>query len=83
MAPRVTVAIPTFNRAAMVPEAIESVLAQSYDEFHLLVADNASTDETPEIVGSYEDSRLEYVHRPENLGLLGNFADVLSRLDTE
>jgi glycosyltransferase involved in cell wall biosynthesis len=83
LAPRVTVAIPTFNRAAMLPEAIESVLAQTYGDFHLLVADNASTDETAEVVGSYEDRRLEYVRRPENLGLLGNFADVLSRLDTE
>ena len=83
MAPRVTVAIPTFNRAAMLAEAIESVLAQTYDDFRLLVADNASTDETAEVVGSYEDPRLEYVRRAENLGLLGNFADALSRVDTD
>jgi glycosyltransferase involved in cell wall biosynthesis len=80
---RVTVAIPTFNRAAMLAEAIESVLAQTYGDFRLLVADNASTDETAEVVQRHADPRLEYVRRPENVGLLGNFDDCLRRLDTE
>jgi len=83
VATRVTVAIPTYNRSTMLREAIESVLTQTYGDYHLLVFDNASTDETAEVVASYEDPRLEYVRRPENLGLLGNFADVLGRLDTE
>jgi glycosyltransferase involved in cell wall biosynthesis len=83
VAPRVTVAIPTFNRAAMLREAIESVLTQTFDSFRLVVFDNASTDDTAEVVASYEDPRLEYVRRPENLGLLGNFADAFSRVDTE
>lgn len=83
MAPRVTVAIPTYNRATMLAEAIDSVLAQTYDDFHVLVCDNASTDETAKVVGSYADPRLEYIRRPENLGLVGNFTDALSRVDTE
>lgn len=83
MATRVTVAIPTYNRSTMLRGAIESVLAQTYGDFRLLVFDNASTDETAAVLASYEDPRLEYVRRPENLGLLGNFADALSRLDTE
>ena len=70
--PRVTVFIPTYNRARLLPEAIESVLAQTYDDFRLEVSDNASDDATPEVVASFDDPRLEYVRQPENLGLLGN-----------
>src|SRR5688572_25913814 len=80
---RVTAAVPTYNRAAMLREAIESVLAQTYGDLRLVVADNASTDETPAVVAGCSDPRLEYVRRPENLGLLGNFQDCLARLDGE
>jgi glycosyltransferase involved in cell wall biosynthesis len=79
----VTVAIPTYNRAAMLRQAIDSVLAQTYRDFRLLVADNASTDETPAVVAGYDDERIEYLRRSENLGLLGNFQDCLQRLDSE
>jgi glycosyltransferase involved in cell wall biosynthesis len=81
---RVTVAIPTYNRAAMLAESIDSVLAQTYGDFRLVVADNASTDETREVVAAYvDDRRVEYLRRPENLGLLGNFQDCLQRLTGE
>ena len=80
---RVTVAVPTYNRAELLAAAIDSVLAQTYEDFHLLVADNASTDGTAEVVARYEDPRIEYLRRPENLGLLGNFDDCLRRLETE
>ena len=81
--PRVTVFIPTYNRARLLPEAIKSVLAQTYDDFKLVVSDNASDDSTPQVVASFDDPRLEYVHQPENLGLLGNHNWFLERLDTE
>ena len=80
---RVTVAIPTYNRAPLLGRAIESVLGQTYGELRLLVADNASTDETAAVVEGFADPRLEYVRRPENTGLLANFDDCLSRFDTE
>lgn len=80
---RVTVAIPTYNRSELLAGAIESVLAQTYGDFRLLVADNASTDGTHELVGRYDDPRIEYLRRPENLGLLGNFDDCLRRFETE
>ena len=80
---RVTVAIPTYNRAPLLGQAIESVLGQSYGDLRLLVADNASTDETAAVVASYDDPRVEYVRRAENTGLLANFDDCLRRFDTE
>jgi glycosyltransferase involved in cell wall biosynthesis len=70
--PRVTVVIPTFNRARFLPVAIDSVLAQTYGDFRLLVADNASTDETAELVARYDDPRIDYVRRPENVGITAN-----------
>lgn len=70
--PRVTVVIPTFNRARFLPVAVDSVLAQTYGDFRLLVADNASTDETAEIVARYDDPRIDYVRRAQNLGITAN-----------
>lgn len=81
--PRVTVFIPTYNRAGLLPEAIKSVLGQTYDDFKLVVSDNASDDSTTEIVASFDDPRLEYVRQPENLGLLGNHNWFLQRIETD
>jgi glycosyltransferase involved in cell wall biosynthesis len=81
--PRVTVFIPTYNRAHLLPRAIESVLAQTYPDFRLEISDNASTDETPEIVARYQDPRIAFIRQPENLGLLGNHNQFLERVRTE
>lgn len=83
MAPRVTVFIPTHNRADLLPESIESVLAQGFGDLALVVADNASTDETAEVVASFADERIRYDRRPENLGIFGNFDAALRSAATE
>lgn len=67
---RVTAAIPTHNRGALVVEAVESVLAQTYRDFELLVIDNGSTDDTSERLRPYLD-RIRYV-RQENRGRAGS-----------
>ncbi|MGA2224626.1 MAG: glycosyltransferase family 2 protein [Syntrophobacteraceae bacterium] len=53
--PTVSVIIPTFNREHCVTEAIESVLAQSYQDFELIVVDDGSTDGTYEVLRAYGD----------------------------
>lgn len=83
IAARVTVFIPTWNRARWLEQAIRSVLAQDYTDFLLVVSDNASTDETPDVVAGFDDDRLRYVRRPHNIGLLGNHNACLESLDTE
>lgn len=61
--PTVSVILPTRNRAALVGRAIRSVLAQTYEDFELLVVDDASSDETREVVESFSDRRLVYIRR--------------------
>ena len=58
VAPRLTIAIPTVNRAALLGRAIESALAQTSDEVEIIVSDNGSTDETQEVIARYATSSI-------------------------
>jgi glycosyltransferase involved in cell wall biosynthesis len=59
--PIVSVCIPAYNMARYLPFAIESVLNQKFQDYELVICDDASTDSTPEICRSYDDSRIRYV----------------------
>lgn len=65
-APAVSVIIPTFNRSAMVVEAVASVLSQRFSDFELIVVDDGSTDGTADLLASYGGSLL--LLRQENRG---------------
>ncbi|MBY2909010.1 glycosyltransferase family 2 protein [Rhizobium leguminosarum] len=65
--PAISIIIPTYNRSAFIGEAIDSVLQQTFGDFELIVIDDGSTDETGEIVGGFEDSRLIFIQQ-ENAG---------------
>ena len=65
---KVSVCIPTYNRSDYLQYAIDSVLTQSYGDFELIVCDDGSTDDTSEVVSSYDDSRLRYLKHPQNIG---------------
>ena len=67
--PRVTVFIPVYNAQAYIAEAIESVLAQTYSDFELLVIDDGSTDETASVICTFMyDPRIRVVSHIRNLG---------------
>ena len=69
--PRVTVFVPVFDRARVLPTAIESVLAQHFDDFELLVVDDGSKDESAEVVRAYRerDPRIRLVSHEHNEGI--------------
>lgn len=71
--PSVSICIPTFNRSGMVERAIEAALSQTYCDLEVIVVDNASDDNTEDIVASYADPRLKFFKNSMNLGLFGNF----------
>jgi glycosyltransferase involved in cell wall biosynthesis len=71
--PLVTIAIPTFNRAASLRGCIQAALAQSYDNIEVLVSDNASSDDTGKALGEFSDKRLRVLKQKENIGLLPNW----------
>jgi glycosyltransferase involved in cell wall biosynthesis len=75
---RVCIGMPVYNGQKYVAAAIESILNQTFTDFELVVSDNASTDETPDICQAIaaRDSRLKYSRLPENLGANHNYERV-------
>lgn len=74
-APEITIGLPVYNGARYVSGAIDAILAQTYQDFELVICDNASTDGTQAICerAALADSRVRYVRQPRNLGAAPNF----------
>lgn len=73
-APRVTIGIPTYNRAAStLPLTLDSALRQTHPDIEILVADNASTDDTARLVQARQDPRLRYLRHSHNICANDNF----------
>lgn len=71
----VSIGLPTFNRAGEIRKCLNSLLAQSYKNFELIISDNASTDATRQICEEYaaKDKRIKYIRQKENMGLTKNW----------
>lgn len=72
--PRVSLGMPVYNGESFLCEAIDSILAQTFTDFELIISDNASTDKTPEICQAYvaQDPRIHYYRNDHNLGGASN-----------
>lgn len=68
MNPLVSIIIPTYNRAHLISETLNSIIAQTYVEWECIIVDDGSTDNTSVIINEYikNDKRFQYHHRPEN-----------------
>ncbi len=66
--PSISVIIPTFNRAHLLPRAIKSVLDQTYGSFELIVVDDGSQDDTKAVVNAFDDPRVRYIRLDRNSG---------------
>ena len=76
--PLVSVMIPTFNQAEFLPEAVESALAQDYPNLEIVICDDASTDETPDVIKDFlQDKRVRYFRNPQNIGRVANYRHIL------
>ena len=78
--PRVTVAIPSYNRAEGLARTLASVRGQTFTDLEILIADNASTDDTPQTcaAAAAADPRVRVIRQDTNTGLTANFNTVLS-----
>ncbi|MGD1704830.1 glycosyltransferase family 2 protein [Dapis sp. BLCC M229] len=73
--PKVTICLPTYNSGEFLTQAIDSILEQTFTDFELIISDDSSTDNTPEVIRSYleKDSRIKYLQNSKNLGLFPNW----------
>jgi glycosyltransferase involved in cell wall biosynthesis len=68
---KISVIIPTHNRAGLLRTAIISVLNQTFQDFEIIVVDDASTDNTQEVVTHFDDKRIKYIRNNTNKGDAG------------
>jgi glycosyltransferase involved in cell wall biosynthesis len=73
-APRLSIGLPVYNGETYLAESIEALLGQSFEDFELIISDNASTDGTADICRRYEkqDPRIRYFRQQRNIGLAPN-----------
>ncbi|MDR2901835.1 MAG: glycosyltransferase family 2 protein [Lactobacillales bacterium] len=69
--PKVSVVMPTYNRADLLPRAIESILTQTYRNFEFIIVDDGSTDASADIIQMYAaiDPRIKYIKNEKNRGI--------------
>lgn len=95
MTAKVSIIIPTYNRALLIGETLDSVIAQTYGNWECIVVDDGSYDNTEEIISSYckKDQRIKFHHRPEirkkgasacrNFGLEKSIGELIQFLDSD
>lgn len=73
--PLVSIGVPIYNEAKHLAEALDSLLAQDYENIEIMISDNASTDSTPQICAEYvaKDPRIRYYRNDTNVGSFENF----------
>ena len=69
--PLVSIIIPTFNRPDILPDTINNVLAQTWQNTQIIIIDDGTSEKSMEVVKSYNDDRIIYKKTKENLGCAG------------
>ena len=79
--PKVSIGMPVCNGEWFIRKALDSLLAQTFTDFELIISDNASTDATPEICKEYAKkyTRIRFIRQPQNMGTAWNFNFVLQQ----
>ncbi|MED0988001.1 glycosyltransferase family 2 protein [Bacillus paramycoides] len=87
----ISVVIPTYNRSKLIKRTIDSVLAQTYTNFELVIVDDASTDNTEDVINEYKDSRIKFIRlhenskgtKPRNIGIQASKGAYIALLDSD
>lgn len=73
--PIVSIGMPVYNSSQWIAKTLDSIMNQTFADFELVISDNASTDNTPEVIQEYasQDSRIKYYRNKENIGVSNNY----------
>ncbi len=67
--PKVSIVLPTHNGAKYIGQSIDSCLNQTYKDIELIIVDDGSTDNTPEVIKAYKHEQIKYIRHQKNMGL--------------
>lgn len=83
--PKISIGLPIYNAEQFIKKKFNSILAQTYKNFELIISDNSSTDATRKICEEYarKDVRIRYIHQKKNMGLTWNFNFVLQQANSD
>lgn len=89
--PKVDVIVPAYNTQKYLRDSIDSVLSQTFEDFNLIIINDGSTDNTGDIIDSYEDERITHIELEENtgvatalnIGLMHTESDFIARFDSD
>jgi len=82
--PPLTICIPTYNSSRFLKENLESIVNQDYTNFEIVISDNASTDDTEEIVKSFNNKKIKFFRNPVTIGLTcRNYNERIGEIKTE
>ncbi len=70
MTPIVSILLPLYNAEKFPAETMESILAQTYQDFELIIINDGSTDQSAKIVSNYHDQRIVYMENDSNMGIV-------------
>jgi glycosyltransferase involved in cell wall biosynthesis len=73
MIPKVSFIVPCYKLGHLLAECVDSILAQSYQDFEVLIMDDNSPDNTSDVAGSFKDARVRHIRNEPNLGHLQNY----------
>ena len=85
METKLTIGLPVYNADQYIASALDSLINQTYQNFVIIISDNASTDKTEIICRSYaeKDNRIKYIRQRVNIGMKNNFISLLKYAETE
>jgi len=83
--PRISIGVPVYNGEKYLENTLNSILSQTYQNFEVIISDNASTDLTPNICKEFaqRDKRIQYFRQEKNLGVHPNYKFVLDKAKNE